>query len=328
MFRCTLVTPLKNERDNIERLWGAIHDQTRVPDEWIITDNGSTDGTYEWMVEHSPASPFAITVLRLPEITIARMLNIAIHEAKWDVIVCCHGGTRIPKKWLRNLLRPMEQDTTVQVVAGVWDAYGETRFEQWVADSIQSNLAVIDEKRWLPASRSLAFSKTAWNQVGGFPEWLPRFGEDTLFDIRLRAAGYKFAIAKDAVVGWRPKSSFRAIFRQHRLYSEADAFMGLSRFSVRRFCRPWLILVAAVLLGGVSGSVSFGIVALLAGIGADYVRLNRLRVVSSFSSYFLWGWFVPIAEQTGVIRATAMSLAGVVRAPESDRRAVEHYRAL
>jgi hypothetical protein len=32
VLHCTLVTPLKNERDNVEQLWDAIQDQTVKPD--------------------------------------------------------------------------------------------------------------------------------------------------------------------------------------------------------------------------------------------------------------------------------------------------------
>ncbi|MGA2507224.1 MAG: glycosyltransferase [Chitinispirillaceae bacterium] len=65
-IHCALITPLKNERDNVESLWTSIRTQTHTPDEWIITDNGSIDGTYEWLIAHATDSPFPIKVLSLP----------------------------------------------------------------------------------------------------------------------------------------------------------------------------------------------------------------------------------------------------------------------
>ena len=48
---------------------------------------------------------------------------------------------------------------------------------------------------------SVAFRKSAWKDVGGYPEWLET-AEDTLFDLNLKKAGKKFVLAKDAVVRW------------------------------------------------------------------------------------------------------------------------------
>ena len=66
MILCTLVTPLRNERDSVEELWSSITTQDLLPGEWIIADNGSTDGTYEWLLRQSSTASFPVTVLSLP----------------------------------------------------------------------------------------------------------------------------------------------------------------------------------------------------------------------------------------------------------------------
>ena len=43
----------------------------------------------------------------------------------------------------------------------------------------------IDPARFLPSSRSVAFTRRAWEQVGGYPEWLD-YCEDLVFDFALR----------------------------------------------------------------------------------------------------------------------------------------------
>jgi glycosyltransferase involved in cell wall biosynthesis len=46
-----LVTPARNERDNLERLAGAVLAQTLLPGAWVIVDDGSDDGTAELAAE-------------------------------------------------------------------------------------------------------------------------------------------------------------------------------------------------------------------------------------------------------------------------------------
>ena len=48
-------------------------------------------------------------------------------------------------------------------------------------------------------SRSIAFKKEAWEQVNGYPEWLP-YAEDSYFYKKLREIGKKFFINKKAIV--------------------------------------------------------------------------------------------------------------------------------
>lgn len=42
-----LVTPLRDEAENLQRLSAAIDRQTQLPLAWVIVDNGSTDATFE-----------------------------------------------------------------------------------------------------------------------------------------------------------------------------------------------------------------------------------------------------------------------------------------
>jgi glycosyltransferase involved in cell wall biosynthesis len=326
-LKCTLVTPLKNERDNIEQLWKAIHAQTLPPGEWIITDSGSDDGTYEWLVKNAANSPLNVKVLSLPNQPIARSMNLAIEGARFQVIACCHGGTRIPPVWLANLLRPMIEDPTVEVVAGVWEPYGETLFEHWAANTMIVDVGKIDENSFLPASRSVAFTRDAWRRVGGFPEWLPKAGEDTLFDIRLRAAHCKFAIARDAIVGWRPKSSLGSLFRQYRLYSEANAYMRLDTLRLRRFLRPWGMVLVPLASGLLSGSFALGVALFLAILGGDIYRKRFFRW-KMLPSYFILTCVIAIANQIGLVRGTLQRWLGPTRVPEDDKHAIDFYQSL
>jgi glycosyltransferase involved in cell wall biosynthesis len=322
MSSSTLVTPLRNEREGVEGLWNAIARQTAPPGEWIILDNGSTDGTREWLEERSArGAPFPVRVLSLPGRTIAAMMNEGIRAAKGDLIACCHGGTGIPEGWLASLLAPLA-DPAVDVAAGVWTPVGANAFERFVARTFPIDLERLDAGRFLPASRSLAFRKSAWEKVGGFPEWLPRFGEDTLFSLRLRHAGLRFALAREAKVEWRPKPTLGSFLRQERLYAEANALMGYLRPTWRSWLRPWAAVLPVAALGALTGS---GWAATLVPVipYVDYLRLRAKGAMRfrSFAACLFWMWVHPLAEQTGIVTA----LFRRVEVPPNDREAVNQF---
>jgi poly-beta-1,6-N-acetyl-D-glucosamine synthase len=47
MLRYAVVTPARNEEENIRRLGAALTAQTQPPAEWVVVDDGSTDGTLD-----------------------------------------------------------------------------------------------------------------------------------------------------------------------------------------------------------------------------------------------------------------------------------------
>ena len=60
-----LVTPLRNEAENLKRLSAAIDQQTQLPVAWIIVDNGSTDTTLADATELAQTRPW-IRVISVP----------------------------------------------------------------------------------------------------------------------------------------------------------------------------------------------------------------------------------------------------------------------
>ena len=53
-----------------------------------------------------------------------------------------------------------------------------------------------------PSSRNTAFRRTAWADVGGYPEWPTLAAEDSLFTHQLNKVGKKFFYNSRAVVHW------------------------------------------------------------------------------------------------------------------------------
>jgi hypothetical protein len=113
------------------------------------------------------------------------------------------------------------------VVAGNFTFETHSKFEEAVVLATFAPGGVsTDIRKYHPSSRSVAFTKQAWKAAGGYPEWLYA-AEDTLFNIRLRQLGFRFFFCRDAIVRWRPRSTWRRLARQRFGFSRGNARVGM-----------------------------------------------------------------------------------------------------
>jgi glycosyltransferase involved in cell wall biosynthesis len=242
-----IVTVL-NEKKAIERLLQSLKAQTRPPDEVVITDGGSTDGTFDILRGWASAGELPLRILRKPGANISEGRNAAIAAATGDVIATTDAGVRLEDDWLEKLVAPFESEDTrglVSVVSGWFVADPKTLFETAMGATVLPHMREIEPETFLPSSRSVAFRKVAWEACGGYPEWLD-YCEDLLFDFRLRALYGPFAFAPEAVVHFRPRGSLQAFFRQYYQYARGDGKADL--WGRRHAVRYLTYLVAAPLL--------------------------------------------------------------------------------
>lgn len=220
----SLVATCLDERDGIDAWWESVVSQTRAPDEIVVVDGGSSDGTVERLLELSRAAPARI--FRAAGANIATGRNIAIGEARGELIAVTDVGTVLDRDWLEQLLRPFSEQPPADVSGGFFRPAGTQPFQRVLAAVITPALHEIHGEDFLPSSRSVALRKHWWKRVGGYPDWLP-WCEDVVFDLDLRAAGARFAFCPTAVVSWHPPARPAAFLRQYHRYARGDGHAGL-----------------------------------------------------------------------------------------------------
>jgi glycosyltransferase involved in cell wall biosynthesis len=263
--RVSLIATVLNESTSIDRLLRSLADQTRRPDEVVVVDGGSTDGTPEALARFAETAPFAVKVLVKPGANIAAGRNAAISAAAGPLIAVTDAGVRLEPDWLEHLSAPFESEPAPDVVSGFFESEPQSFFERVLGAITLPALSEVNGATFNPSSRSVAFRRDAWQRVGGYPEWLD-YCEDLVFDFALRDAGFGFAFAPRALVHFQPRGNLRAFWKQYYRYARGDGKADLWR--VRHLARYGTYLVGGPVAVALAARHPLGWLAPAVGVAA------------------------------------------------------------
>jgi glycosyltransferase involved in cell wall biosynthesis len=239
-MRVSVIATVYNERHSIQRLLDSLAAQTRPPDEVMICDGGSTDGTAQIVEEYARQQAHKLPNVRLivaPGANISRGRNLAIEAAAGPLIAATDAGVRLECTWLAKLIAPWDvalaATTKLPIAAaGFFVPDVEGVFQTAMAATVLPLASEIDPNRFLPSSRSVAFTKEAWARAGGYPEWLD-YCEDLLFDFAINEQRpdqpTAFVWAPEAIVHFRPRTSLGQFWQQYYHYARGDGKADLWR---------------------------------------------------------------------------------------------------
>lgn len=230
-----------NEAGTLDALLESVARQTLAPDEIVVADGGSTDGTLAELQRWSARLP--LRLVEAPGANISRGRNLAIQATTTEWIAVTDAGVRLDPEWLQHLSRAATPD--VDVVSGFFRPDPQTNFERALGATTLPAVEDVKQDAFLPSSRSVLFRRAAWEGVGGYPEWLD-YCEDLVFDLALKRAGYWFAFAPEAIVWFRPRRSLTAFFKQYYLYARGDGKARL--WALRHAVRYATYLTALILM--------------------------------------------------------------------------------
>lgn len=216
----SLCATLFNEADSVAAWLQSIFAQTRPPEEIVLCDAGSTDGTIEHLEALADSDP-RVRLIVEPGANVPEGRNTAIGAAAGPIVAVTDAGTILEPEWLERLVAPLRADPELAVSAGFYRPAGRNAFERVLATVITPRRRDIADDGFPPSSRSVAFRKSWWERVGGYPAWL-RAGEDLVFDYRLRDLGARFEFAPEAIVAWYPRPTLRDFYAQYKHYARGD----------------------------------------------------------------------------------------------------------
>ncbi len=245
----SIVATVRNEKDSIVAFVDSLLEQSVSPAEIIIVDGASSDGTREILDGYAERGDI---VLISQDCNIAEGRNLGIGRAVNSIIAVTDAGCIVTPTWLENILTCLEQNPQADVIAGNFRFICHSPFEEAVTlATFPPDRDGTEAARYYPSSRSLGFRKPAWEKAGGYPEWLS-VAEDTLFNIRLRQLGCHFVFARDAIVRWRPRTTWRALARQRFNFARCNAQAGIGTQGYVINMKFHAAIVAPLALGLVS----------------------------------------------------------------------------
>ncbi len=298
-MRISVIATVLNEASSLLHLLDSLAAQTHLPDEVVICDGGSTDGTLPLL---EAESRLPLRVIRRPGCNISQGRNAAIEAATGEIIAATDAGVRLSPQWLEKIVAPFE-DAGTQAVAGFFVPDPQTVFETAMGATVLPELQEVDPMHFNPSSRSVAFRKSAWAAVGGYPEWLD-YCEDLIFDFQIRDQYGPFVFAPEATVCFRPRSSLRAFFAQYYRYARGDGKADLWR---RRHAIRYLAYLVAVPLVAVAGALIspwWWTLYLIGVRGMFWVGWRRLART--------WGGLSPIQKLQALLWVSVIRVTGDV----------------
>ena len=309
-MRVSVVMTVLNEAASLPAVLATLAAQTRGPDEVVVVDGGSRDGTVATLRGYQ--GPLALTVLERPGANISQGRNAAIAAATGEVIAVTDAGVRLDATWLAALVAPFAHDPTTQAVAGFFRSDPVTLFEAVLGATTLPVERDVRSETFLPSSRSVAFGKAVWERAGGYPEWLD-YCEDLGFDLAGLRLGGRFAWAPQAVAHFRPRPTLAAFCRQYCRYARGDGKAGLwrKRHAIRYgaytggLALAWLALSMPVLW----------LLLMAAGLASVATPISRL--LPRLPDYPPWQWpyalaLVPLIRLSGDLAKMAGYPAGVL----------------
>lgn len=224
-FSC--VTTVFNEADGIRSFLDSIKAQDCLPEELIVVDGGSNDGTCEIVRAYVDEFPCELKLIEAGRVNIALGRNIGIESSSHELIAIVDAGCELNQGFFRNLVGPLHEDESADLVSGCY----EPKVKNAAAYRFIPDWSDASTWNWfLPSARSLCIKKSIWQKAGGFPDYLTLTGEDTQFDVSYRRHSERWVISKRAVVYWNAPSTDDAADKLSYRYGIGDGESGYGDF--------------------------------------------------------------------------------------------------
>ena len=244
-----LIMTLLDEEKGLPLLLESIDRQSLEPDEIVVCETGSKDGTMRILREWQESHPQSMTIIEKQGLNIAQGRNQAISVCASPIVCVTDGGCVLEKDWLQEITLPLRTGSEeIGLVYGDTVAVGKNRIGRQFAVLYSMKAIGMESSEYAHSSRSVAFRRSAWEAAGGYPEWMTLAGEDTYFFKQVEKV-FESRHAPGARAYWHHgEESLMAVFKRHRRNSEGDGEANLWPSRYLALIGAYLSAVTALLL--------------------------------------------------------------------------------
>lgn len=200
----SIVVISRNEGEELARTIESIHANTRVPYELIVVDDGSTDGSTDFVRENTDWR-----LVRTRDQGVAKARNLGARLASADVVVFADAHIRAPEFWHEPVLDAVMLPDVAAVAPGIYSleeprrrgfglaTVGPDLHHRWLRKSCDEPYAV----PVLPGC-FLAMRREVFLETGGFDDGLYQLGgNDVELCLRLWTLGWELRVIPAVEVG-------------------------------------------------------------------------------------------------------------------------------
>jgi len=192
----------------------SILEKTAYPNyELILVDNGSNDGTAEWLDKYKALNmPNTRVVFSKENLGFAAGNNAGIREAKGAYIVLLNNDTCVSRGWLSGMVKHLEKESILGMVGSVTnstgneakikvDYYDLSGMDPFAYSYTSEHIGELWKEPRMLAFFCAMIKREVVDKCGVLSEEYGRgFFEDDDYCMATRKAGYRIAIAEDSFV--------------------------------------------------------------------------------------------------------------------------------
>ena len=183
-----ILIPVWNHLDLTKRVIASVRENTTVPYQLIVVDDGSTDT--EWLSSQNDI----LLVKHDQNYGFAKAINSGLEKSTGEYVVLLNNDVQVPKGWLKTLLEGFSG--RIGAIGPLSTAQNQL---QWQGNF--GGLQGVTTDLTTLSFFCVVLKKEAIDRVGLMDErFLPAYGEDDDYCIRLRKANYTLGVHCDVVV--------------------------------------------------------------------------------------------------------------------------------
>ncbi len=187
--------------------------QTRPPDEFLIIDDGCTDGTLDI------AAKYPVRIIRHDKNRgLAAGRNTAFANAKYELVAAMDSDAVAEKEWIESLLDAFKDTRVVGSGGRMIEKYRQGAANAWRTQYLVQDLGETRFEIEWPSHKRLGgfgtlYRKEAVLAAGGYDEKYRTNFEDVDMCIRLLQAGHKMVFEPRAVAYHLRQDTVRTVLR-------------------------------------------------------------------------------------------------------------------
>jgi GT2 family glycosyltransferase len=208
----------------LDECFSSLAQQTWKRTEFILVDNGSTDGSRESVVSWAKRLPNAQTILLSYNSGFCKANNLAFEKARGEWIALFNSDAIADPDWLSELMRYADPQRRIGMVAskilfqspkGLIDKAGHLMYwdgQNRGRGTMQPDVGQFDKPEeilWPDACAAL-YHRKIFEETGGFDETFFAYGDDADLGLRARLLGWSAWYAPSAIVHHKHSVSFGA----------------------------------------------------------------------------------------------------------------------